>query len=184
LLIVLNKWVLYYETVFVVDLNAVDQKSIYADDNGVWNTACPRSNYKVDIRDGKVENVVPGNKSDHTHFLKRQYGTHQATYNAVLEEVFVDDLILYICCKFLGSDEADVVCKEPPTSSTSFLYSRRGFVSCASCFILSNTHGSVLKKLMTWVVLYIPHRPRQNREIYSRYTILDHQQKLLPKLTR
>jgi hypothetical protein len=35
----------------------------------------------VDIRDGKVENVVPGNKSDYTHFLKRQYGTHQATYN-------------------------------------------------------------------------------------------------------
>ncbi|CAG2189104.1 MAD2 [Mytilus edulis] len=63
------------------DLNEVDQKSIYADDNGVWNTASPRSYYRVDIRDGRIENVVPGNKSSYTHYLRRQYGTHQATYN-------------------------------------------------------------------------------------------------------
>ncbi|CAC5398311.1 unnamed protein product [Mytilus coruscus] len=59
----------------------VDQKSIYADDNGVWNTASPRSYYRVDIRDGRIENVVPGNKSSYTHYLRRQYGTQQATYN-------------------------------------------------------------------------------------------------------
>ena len=60
------------------------------------------------------------------------------------EEAFVDDLILYICCKCLGSDEAEVVYKEPSVSSTSFLNSRRGFVSLPGC-IRSNTHGSVLK---------------------------------------
>ncbi|CAC5415327.1 unnamed protein product [Mytilus coruscus] len=70
-----------YNAVFIVDLNEVDQKSIYADDNGVWNTASPRSYYRVDIRDGRIENVVPGNKSSYTHYLRRQYGTHQATYN-------------------------------------------------------------------------------------------------------
>ncbi|CAC5363287.1 unnamed protein product [Mytilus coruscus] len=41
----------------------------------------PRSYYRVDIRDGRIENVVPGNKSSYTHYLRRQYGTHQATYN-------------------------------------------------------------------------------------------------------
>ncbi|CAC5423635.1 WAC [Mytilus coruscus] len=35
---------------------------------------------KVDIRDGRIENVVPGNKSSYTHYLRRQYGTHQASY--------------------------------------------------------------------------------------------------------
>ncbi|CAC5423831.1 unnamed protein product [Mytilus coruscus] len=70
-----------YNAVFIVDLNEVDQKSIYADDNGVWNTASPRSYYRVDIRDGRIENVVPGNKSSYTHYLRRQYGTQQATYN-------------------------------------------------------------------------------------------------------
>ncbi|CAC5411843.1 unnamed protein product [Mytilus coruscus] len=70
-----------YNAVFIVDLNEVDQKSIYADDNSVWNTASPRSYYRVDIRDGRIENVVPGNKSSYTHYLMRQYGTHQATYN-------------------------------------------------------------------------------------------------------
>ncbi|CAC5404556.1 unnamed protein product [Mytilus coruscus] len=70
-----------YNAVFIVDLNEVDQKSIYADDNGVWNTASPRSYYRVDIRDGRIENVIPGNKSSYTHYLRRQYGTQQATYN-------------------------------------------------------------------------------------------------------
>ncbi|CAC5417023.1 unnamed protein product [Mytilus coruscus] len=41
----------------------------------------PRSYYRVDIRDGRIENVVPGNKSSYTHYLRRQYGTQQATYN-------------------------------------------------------------------------------------------------------
>ncbi|CAC5407973.1 unnamed protein product [Mytilus coruscus] len=59
-----------YNAVFIVDLNEVDQKSIYADDNGVWNTASPRSYYRVDIRDGRIENVVQDNIKEETRETK------------------------------------------------------------------------------------------------------------------
>ncbi|CAC5368187.1 unnamed protein product [Mytilus coruscus] len=70
-----------YNAVFIVDLNELDQKSIYADDNGVWNTASPRSYYRVDIRDGRIENVVPGTLlfSTYTETVKRRY-SHESTW--------------------------------------------------------------------------------------------------------
>jgi len=68
-----------YNSVFIVDLQVVDMKSLYADDNGVWKVSTPRSYFQLQLQDGKVENVVPANKFSYSHFIKRQYGTHQAT---------------------------------------------------------------------------------------------------------
>ena len=66
--------------VFVVDFNALDPRSIYADDNGVWRTSTPRSYYKVEMVDGKISDVKTSTKHSFTHSIKRQYGTHQASY--------------------------------------------------------------------------------------------------------
>lgn len=69
-----------YNAVFVVDLHSVDLRSLYADDNGVWQTSSPTTYLRVFLQNGKVDNVEMGNPIDYTHRLKRQYGKHQATY--------------------------------------------------------------------------------------------------------
>jgi hypothetical protein len=69
-----------YNAVFVVDLHSVDLRSLYADDNGVWQTSSPKTYLRVFLQNGKVDNVEMGNPIDYTHRLKRQYGKHQATY--------------------------------------------------------------------------------------------------------
>ena len=66
--------------VFVIDLNKVSKKSLCADDNGVWETSCPRRYYKVNLENGKVGSVAVGNHTDYTHMMQRQYGRHKATY--------------------------------------------------------------------------------------------------------
>ncbi|CAC5383421.1 unnamed protein product [Mytilus coruscus] len=68
-----------YNSVFIEDLEAVDMRSLYADDKGVWTVSTPRSYFRLHMQDGKVDNVVQGNKFSYTHLMKRQYGTHQAT---------------------------------------------------------------------------------------------------------
>jgi len=65
---------------FLVDMNNIDMRSLYADDNGVWRMSTPRKYYSVSMKDGKVDEVVAGNKNSYSHYLKRQYGKHQATY--------------------------------------------------------------------------------------------------------
>jgi hypothetical protein len=65
---------------FLVDMNNIDMRSLYADDNGVWKMSTPRKYYRVSMKDGKVGEVVAGNKNSYSHYLKRQYGKHQATY--------------------------------------------------------------------------------------------------------
>ena len=69
-----------YNAVFVVDLHSVDHRSLYADDNGVWQTSSPKTHLRVSFNNGKVENVEVGNQMNFTHSLKRQYGKHKATY--------------------------------------------------------------------------------------------------------
>jgi hypothetical protein len=64
---------------FVIDLHKVDMKSLYVDDNGVWKTSCPKSHLMVCFNEGKVERVEMSNAVSYTHFIKRQYGTHQGT---------------------------------------------------------------------------------------------------------
>ena len=68
-----------FNAVFVIDLHRVDMKSLYADDNGVWKTSCPKSHLMVCFNEGKVERVEMSNAVNYTHFIKRQYGTHQGT---------------------------------------------------------------------------------------------------------
>ena len=63
---------------FIIDLNAVALKSIYADDSGQWETSKPRKNFRVDIENGDVKNVIPDN-SNFNVTLYRQYGTHCTT---------------------------------------------------------------------------------------------------------
>jgi hypothetical protein len=67
--------------VFVINLNDIDIRSLYADDNGVWNVVTPRKYFRVEIKYGKIAEVLPGHKDNYTHLLKRQYGKHQATYS-------------------------------------------------------------------------------------------------------
>ena len=67
--------------VFVINLNDIDIHPLYADDNGVWNVATPRKYFRVEIKDGKIAEVLPSHKDNYTHLLKRQYGKHQATYS-------------------------------------------------------------------------------------------------------
>ncbi|CAC5376437.1 unnamed protein product [Mytilus coruscus] len=64
----LENFIIQYQ--YIQHRQLVDQKSIYADDNGVWNTASPRSYYRVDIRDGRIENVVPDNIKEETRETK------------------------------------------------------------------------------------------------------------------
>ncbi|CAC5419045.1 unnamed protein product [Mytilus coruscus] len=52
---------------------------IMANDNGVRTVSTPRSYFRLHMQDGKVDNVVQENKFSYTHFMKSQYGTHQAT---------------------------------------------------------------------------------------------------------
>jgi hypothetical protein len=59
---------------------SVDLRSLYADDNGVWQTSSPKTYLRVFLQNGKVDNVEMGNPIDYTHRLKRQYGKHQAWY--------------------------------------------------------------------------------------------------------
>jgi hypothetical protein len=69
-----------YNSVFIINLDKIDLRSLYADDNGVWNVATPRKYFRVDVEDGKVSEVKSGHKDNYTHLLKRQYGKHQATF--------------------------------------------------------------------------------------------------------
>ena len=64
---------------FFIDLNGIDIRSLYADDNGVWDVGTPRKYFRVEIKDGKITDVVPSHQRNYTHLLKRQYGKHQAT---------------------------------------------------------------------------------------------------------
>jgi hypothetical protein len=66
-----------FNAVFVIDLHKVDMKSLYVDDNGVWKTYCPKSYLMVCFNEGKVERVEMSSAVNYTHFIKRQYGTHQ-----------------------------------------------------------------------------------------------------------
>ena len=56
--------------VFVINLNDIDIRSLYADDNGVWNVATPRKYFRVEIKYGKIAEVLPGHKVNYTHLLK------------------------------------------------------------------------------------------------------------------
>ena len=64
---------------FIVDLQRVDMRSLYADDNGVWSTSSPRNYFIVDLENGMVSKVTSSTQHNFTHFVRRQYGTHQAT---------------------------------------------------------------------------------------------------------
>lgn len=69
-----------YNSVFIINLDKIDLRSLYADDNGVWSVATPRKYFRVEIEDGKVTDVRSGHTENYTHLLKRQYGKHQATF--------------------------------------------------------------------------------------------------------
>lgn len=65
--------------VFVVDLQGVNMRSLYADDNGVWSTSSPRNYLIIELENGMVSKVTSSTQHNFTHFVRRQYGTHQAT---------------------------------------------------------------------------------------------------------
>ena len=65
--------------VFVVDLQGVNMRSFYADDNGVWSTSSPRNYLIIELENGMVSKVTSSTQHNFTHFVRRQYGTHQAT---------------------------------------------------------------------------------------------------------
>ena len=108
-----------YNSVFV-DLQAVDMKSFYADDNGVWSVST-RSYFRVGFHNGKVDSVLKANGETYTNFIKRQYGTHQATltekgikFQRIISSMFNRDghrsrycVVQYI---YRGSEE-DIVVK-------------------------------------------------------------------------
>ena len=65
---------------FIVNLNSVRLKDLYADDNGSWATAAPRRKYTIEMdRDEVVSvNLALDNCSGETVVtLYRQYGTHK-----------------------------------------------------------------------------------------------------------
>ena len=66
--------------VFIVDLESIDVRSLYADDNGVWTVSTPRRYFRVLMEDGRVNDISSAHKDDYTHLLKRQYGKHHATF--------------------------------------------------------------------------------------------------------
>lgn len=61
-------------------MNNIDMCSLYANDNGVCSVSTPSKYYRVSMKDGKVDEVVAGNTNSYSHYLKRQYGKHQVTY--------------------------------------------------------------------------------------------------------
>lgn len=65
---------------FIINLDKIDLRSLYADDNGVWSVATPRKYFRVETEDGKVTDVRLGHTGNYSHLLKRQYGKHQATF--------------------------------------------------------------------------------------------------------
>ena len=67
-------------SVFVIDLNYVSYKSLYADDNGIWETSSPRRYFNVEVNAGIVSEVLSSSKGTYTHMLTRQYGKHKSTY--------------------------------------------------------------------------------------------------------
>lgn len=73
-------------------------KSLYADDNGVWSVSSPRSYFRVGLHDVKADSVLKANRETYTHFIKRQYGKHQATltekgitYQRIISSIFNRD---------------------------------------------------------------------------------------------
>ena len=71
----------------MVDLHAVDIRSLYADDNGVLKMGTPNGFYTVNMLNGRVEDVSSGNEENYSHILKRQYGIHKAT-KAISKKIF------------------------------------------------------------------------------------------------
>lgn len=69
-----------YNSVFIINLDKIDLRSLYADDNGFWSVATPIKYFRVKIEDGKVTDVRSGHTENYTHLLKRQYGKHQTTF--------------------------------------------------------------------------------------------------------
>jgi hypothetical protein len=67
-------------SVFVIDLNFVSYKSLYADNNGIWETSSPRRYFNVEVNAGIVSEVLSSSKGTYTHMLTRQYGKHKSTY--------------------------------------------------------------------------------------------------------
>ena len=65
--------------VFVIDLKYVSYKSLYADDNGIWETSSPRRYFNVEVNAGIVSEELSSSKGTYTHMLTRQYGKHKST---------------------------------------------------------------------------------------------------------
>ena len=49
-------------SVFVIDLNYVTYKSLYADDNGIWETSSPRRYFNAEVNAGIVSEVLSSSK--------------------------------------------------------------------------------------------------------------------------
>lgn len=49
-------------SVFVIDLNYVSYKSLYADDNGIWETSSPRRYFNAEVNAGIVSEVLSSSK--------------------------------------------------------------------------------------------------------------------------
>jgi hypothetical protein len=67
-----------FKDVFV-DLQGVNIRSLYADDNGVCSTSSPRNYLIIELENGMVSKVTSSTQHNFTHFVRRQYGTHQNT---------------------------------------------------------------------------------------------------------
>ncbi|XP_064629250.1 uncharacterized protein LOC135488544 [Lineus longissimus] len=69
--------------VFLIDLQSVKYKSLFADDNGAWLTSMPRRKFWVDVSDGEVVGVSSSAAADvrgkRQYTLLRQYGIHKGT---------------------------------------------------------------------------------------------------------
>jgi hypothetical protein len=65
--------------VFLVSLETNRLDSLYADENGTWNTCKPRSYLRVGKdEDGEIV-IEAGSKDEHDYVLFRQYGKHKAS---------------------------------------------------------------------------------------------------------
>jgi hypothetical protein len=54
-------------SVFVIDLNFVSYKSLYADDNVIWETSSPRRYFNAEVNAGIVSEVLSSSKGTYTH---------------------------------------------------------------------------------------------------------------------
>lgn len=69
-----------YNSVFIINLDKIGLRSLYADDNCVWSVDTPRKYFRVEIEDSKVTDVWSGQTENYTHLLKCEYGKHPATF--------------------------------------------------------------------------------------------------------